>query len=136
VHPPVGEVAQNFQKVIEALEDRETRILEAKAYRSSTEPVIEAQKANIISVAKAYEYRVKTVAKAESERFEKQLQAYNIMPEIYKLRTYLTFLEKDTANIRKFIVSESMPYQVYELNFEQKQRLDLIDADLDAITPK
>jgi regulator of protease activity HflC (stomatin/prohibitin superfamily) len=136
VHPPVGEVAQNFQKVIEALENRETQILEAKAYRSSTEPVIEAQQANIISVAKAYEYRVKTVAKAESERFEKQLQAYKIMPDIYKLRTYLTFLEKDSADIRKFIVSDSMPYQIYELNFEQKQRLDLIDTDLETITPK
>ena len=99
-------------------------------------PVIQSQKENIISVAKAYEYRVKTVAKAESERFEKQLKAFRIMPGIYKLRTYLAFLEKDTANIRKFIVSSEMPHQVYELNFEEKQRLDLIDADLDAISQK
>jgi regulator of protease activity HflC (stomatin/prohibitin superfamily) len=136
IHPPVGDVAKNFQKVIEALENKETQILTAKAYRASTLPVIQSQKENIISVAKAYEYRVKTVAKAESERFEKQLRAFKIMPGIYKLRTYLAFLEKDTANIRKFIVSAEMPYQVYELNFEEKQRLDLIDADLDAVSQK
>ena len=136
VHPPVGKVAKEFQKVIEALENKETQILEAKAYRSSTIPLIQSEKDKIISTAKAYEYRVKTVAKAESERFEKQLRAFDIMPGIYKLRTYLAFLEKDTANIRKFIVSSTMPYQVYELNLEQKQRLDLIDADLDAITQK
>ena len=136
VHPPVGEVAQSFQKVIEALENKETHILEAKAYRSSTEPVIQSQVANIIAVAKDYEFRVKTVAKAESERFEKQLKAFYIMPGIYKLRTYLNFLEKDSADIRKFIVSASLPYQIYELNFEEKQRLDLIDADLDAISQK
>jgi len=136
VHPPVGDVAKSFQKVIEALENKETQILTAKAYRASTLPVIQSQKANIISVSKAYEYRVKTVAKAESERFEKQLRAFKIMPGIYKLRTYLAFLEKDTANIRKFIVSAEMPYQVYELNFEEKQRLDLIDADLDAVSQK
>ena len=136
VHPPVGEVSKSFQKVIEALENKETKILDAKAYRSGTLPLIQSQKASIISTAKAYEYRVKTVAKAESERFEKQLKAFKIMPGIYKLRTYLTFLEQDTANIRKFIVSSEMSHQVYELNFEQKQRLDLIDADLDAITPQ
>ncbi len=136
VHPPVGDVAKSFQKVIEALENKETQILEAKAYRSSTLPVIQSQVANIVAIAEGYRYRVKTVAKAESERFEKQLKAFEIMPGIYKLRTYLAFLEKDTANIRKFIVSASMPYQVYELNFEQKQRLDLIDADLGAISQK
>ena len=136
VHPPVGKVAKEFQKVIEALENKESQILEAKAYRSSTIPLIQSEKDKILSTAKAYEYRVKTVAKAESERFEKQLKAFDIMPGIYKLRTYLAFLEKDTANIRKFIVSSEIPYQVYELNLEQKQRLDLIDADLDTITPK
>jgi regulator of protease activity HflC (stomatin/prohibitin superfamily) len=136
VHPPVGDVSKEFQKVIEALENKETQILSAKAYRSGAIPLIQSEKDNIISTAKAYEYRVKTVAKAESERFEKQLRAFKIMPGIYKLRTYLAFLEQDTANIRKFIVSAGMSYQVYELNFEQKQRLDLIDADLDAITPK
>jgi regulator of protease activity HflC (stomatin/prohibitin superfamily) len=98
--------------------------------------MIQAQKEKIIATAEAYRYRVKTVSKAESERFEKQLQAFKIMPEIYKLRTYLAFLEKDTANIRKFIVSADMPYQVFELNLEKKQRLDLIDIDTDEITQK
>ena len=136
LHPPVGEVSKSFQKVTEALEEKETQILTAKAYRSSTQPLIQAQKESIISTAKAYKYRVRTVAKAESERFEKQLKAFAIMPGIYKLRTYLDFMEKDTANIRKFIISSEIPHQIYELNFEEKQRLDLIDTDLDSITQK
>ena len=136
VHPPVGEVSQNFQKVTEALEKMETQILTAKAYRSGTLPVIKSQQENIMAVAESYRYRVQTVAKAESDRFDQQLKAFGIMPGIYKLRTYLAFLEKDTAAIRKYIVSASMPYQIYELNFEEKQRLDLIDADLDAISQK
>ena len=136
VHPPVGEVSKEFQKVIEALENKETQILAAKAYRSGTLPLIQSQKESIIATAEAYKYRVQNIARAESERFEKQLTAFEIMPAMYKLRTYLAFLEQDTANIRKFIVSSDIPYQIYELNLEQKQRLDLIDADLDAITPK
>ena len=136
IHPPVGDVSKHFQKVTEAVENKETQILAAKAYRSGTLPMIQSEIGSIIATAKAYKYRVKTVAKAESERFEKQLQAFEIMPDIYKLRTYLAFLEKDTANIRKFIVSSELPYQVYELNLEEKQRLDLIDIDTDEITQK
>jgi regulator of protease activity HflC (stomatin/prohibitin superfamily) len=136
VHPPVGEVSKSFQTVIEALENKETEILKAKAYRAGTLPLIQSQKASIIAISQAYKYRVKTVAKAEAERFDKQLKAFEIMPGIYKLRMYLSLLEKDAANVRKFIVSASMPYQIYELNFEQKQRPDLIDADLDAISQK
>ena len=136
VHPPVGDVSKHFQKVTEAVENKETQILTAKAYSAGTLPMIQSQKESIIATAEAYRYRVKTVSKAESERFEKQLQAFKIMPGIYKLRTYLAFLEKDTANIRKFIVSAEMPYQVYELNLEEKQRLDLIDIDTDEITQK
>lgn len=136
VHPPVGEVSESFQQVTAALEDKETQILTAKAYRSSTLPLIQAQKESIIAAAQAYKYRMQTVAKAESERFEKQLQAFEIMPGIYKLRTYLSFLEKDTVNIRKFVISSEIEHQVYELNFEKKQQLDLIDTDIDSITQK
>ena len=52
------------------------------------------------------------------------------MPEMFKLRTYLTFLETDCAGLRKYIVSASIPYQILELNAEEKPRLDLLDADL------
>jgi regulator of protease activity HflC (stomatin/prohibitin superfamily) len=111
-------------------------ILKAQAYREKVLPQIEAKKMRLIEEANAYSYKVTKVSKAESERFNKQLQAYAVMPFIYKLRTYLSLLENDAKDIRKFIVSSTLPYEVYELNFEQKQRLDLIDADLDTITQK
>ena len=42
----------------------------------------------------------------------------------------LSFLETDCANMRKYIISSAIPYQILELNAEEKARLDLIDADL------
>jgi hypothetical protein len=73
------------------------------------------------------------VAQAEGERFNKQRQAYLVMPELYKLRTYLDMLEKDCAETRKYIISSSIPNEIYELNFEQKARLDLIDTDINSL---
>jgi hypothetical protein len=57
------------------------------------------------------------------------------MPSLYRLRTYLDMLEKDCKNTRKYIISSSIPNEVYELNFEKKASMDLIDADLNAINP-
>jgi regulator of protease activity HflC (stomatin/prohibitin superfamily) len=135
-HPPVEKVAPAFQNVIGSMEEKESMILKAQAYREKVMPQIEAKKMRLIEEANAYSYKVTKVSKAESERFNKQLQAYSVMPFIYKLRTYLSLLETDAKDIRKFIVSSTLPYEVYELNFEQKQRLDLIDTDLDTITQK
>ncbi|MCP4100214.1 MAG: hypothetical protein GY750_02110 [Lentisphaerae bacterium] len=135
-HPPVKEVAPAFQNVIGAMETKAAEILKAEAYQETVRPQIQSDRKRKVEDAKSYRFRVTKVAEAESERFNKQLQAYLVMPNMYKLRTYLSLLEKDAQDIRKFIVSATLPYEVYELNFEQKQRLDLIDADLDSITKK
>ncbi|QSH40190.1 SPFH domain-containing protein [Lentisphaerota bacterium ZTH] len=135
-HPPVKEVAPAFQDVIGAMETKSAEILRAKAYREKVLPQIESEETRKLEDARSYKNRVTKVAEAEAERFNKQLTAYLVMPYMYKLRTYLSLLEKDAKDIRKFIVSGTLPYEVYELNFEQKQRLDLIDADLDSITKK
>lgn len=55
------------------------------------------------------------------------------MPAMFKLKTYLDFLEKECQGIRKFIVASGLSDEIYELNFEQKERLDLIDTDITAI---
>ena len=52
------------------------------------------------------------------------------MPEMFKLRTYLSFLENDCAPLRKYIISASIPTQILELNAEEKPRTDLTDTDL------
>ncbi len=130
VHPPVEEVAPAFQDVLCALEQKEVTVLEAEAYKIRTVENAKIDALNIKAASNSYRYNRVTVASAESERFKRQLSAYNAMPSMFKLRSYLDFLEADCKDIRKYIVPASMPYQIYEINMEEKARLDLLDANL------
>ena len=132
-HPPVEKVAPAYQNVIGAMEERETMIWKAKAYAAKTLPEAESRALQITSDAESYRYTTKTVAEAESGRFNTQLITYRAMPSMFRLRSYLDFLEKDAKDIRKFVIASGLSSEVYELNFEQKERLDLTDADITSV---
>jgi membrane protease subunit HflK len=133
-HPPVEQVAPAYQNVIGALEEKETMILKAQSYAAKTVPAAQSTAEEIVEDAKAYQYKIRTVARAESERFGKQLTTYNMMPSMFKLKAYLDFLENDCQNVRKYVVSSNLRNEVYELNLEEKERIDLVDTDLTAVS--
>jgi hypothetical protein len=56
------------------------------------------------------------------------------MPSMFKLKAYLDFLENDCQNVRKYVVSSNLRNEVYELNLEEKERIDLVDTDLTAVS--
>ena len=135
LHPPVkNNTSLAFHDAQIAKEQALSFILSAKVYRDKLIPEAEINSLRIKSEAQSYENSVTKIASAESERFLTQLKSYEIMPGMYKLRTYLDFLESDCKDIRKFIMSSSLKNGVYELNFEEKGALDLIDVDLDALS--
>ena len=135
LHPPVqNNTSKAFHEAQIAKEQARSAVLAAEVYRDKLIPEAEINSLRIQSEAKSYENSMKKVASAESERFLTQLKSYQIMPDMYKLRTYLEFLENDCVDIRKFIMSSSLKNEVYELNFEEKGALDLIDVDLDALS--
>ena len=129
-HPPIEKVAPAFQEVIGAREQSTTAVLNADAYKAKT--VIGAQASGEAAVAQADAYAVttRTVAEEESRRFKSQLSAYNAMPRMFKLRTFLDFMEQDCKDMRKFVTTTKPDTEVYQLNFEVKERLDLIDTDV------
>ena len=132
-HPPTEKVAPAFQDVIGAMEQKETTILEAEAYAAQTLPESEAAALELVENARAYSYTARTVAAAESERFNAQLVTYNAMPRMFRLRSFLEFLEQDCAGMRKFVVTPKTESDVFQFNFEAKERLDLIDTDVTKI---
>lgn len=69
------------------------------------------------------------MAKAEAGRFSTQLATYNQMPRMFRLKAYLGFLENDCRDIRKYIVAAGLSNEIYELNFQNKERLDLVDVN-------
>ncbi|MBE6366600.1 MAG: hypothetical protein E7052_01655 [Lentisphaerae bacterium] len=129
IHPPT-QVGAEFQKVLGAMEEREKMVLAAKAYKEQVLPQAKADALAIREQAAARSYQTATVAKAVSERFLKQLQAYETMPKLFMLKNYLDFLEKDCKDVRKYVLSSSLQGDVYELNLEEKERLNLFDANL------
>ena len=134
VHPPAGEVAAAFQNVVSAMEEKETAILAARSYSVAAQAEAESGAYAAKSGAEAYCYRTATVAKAEGKRFADQLLAYRAMPSMFRLREYLDFLEQDCRHIRKYILSPGAESEVYQLNLEEKARLDLMDAGFTRIS--
>lgn len=132
-HPPIEKVAPAFQDVIGAMEQKETTILEAEAYAAQTLPESEAAALELVEQARAYSYTARTVAAAESGRFNAQLTTYKAMPGMFRLRSFLEFLERDCAGMRKFVLTPKAESDVYQFNFEAKERLDLIDTDVTKI---
>jgi len=127
IHPPT-QVGAEFQKVLGAMEEREKMVLEAQAYAATVLPQAKADALAITERAHAASYQTATVARAESERFLKQLAAYRSMPSLFVLKNYLDFLENDCKDVRKYILSSSLKSELFELNLEEKERLNLFDA--------
>ena len=133
-HPPVKDVAPAFQDVLAAKEEARTMVFAANAEAEKALAEGSIKSMTITSEAKAYKYDVSNVATAEAFRFRQQLAAYRQQPMLFQLRTYLDFLENDCKELRKFILSSKIPYQIYELNMEEKPALDLLDgADINKI---
>ena len=126
IHPPVP-VADAFQSVIGAMEEREATILDAHAYAAGKIPVAEADAARIRREATAYSERRVLLASAEAAQFEKRLGAYRQSPEVYKSRQYLASLRDALANTRKYIVDAPASEEIIYLNLEDKTMPGLFD---------
>lgn len=129
IHPPMGgDVIKKFEAIYIAQETARIDELSAQTYYNRTVP--EAETAYAVTVAEAEDYRAQVTyeAAADSIRFNKQLSAYEAMPAIFRLRSYLDFLENDCAHLRKYIISGSIEKEIYDFNFEVSPALNLLDS--------
>jgi len=127
-HPPTGEgLPEAFQDVVGAEERRETMIWGAKRHEAAAIPAAEAQSIRLVAEAKADRVEKIELARAEKYRFEKRLEGYRAMPEMYLLNLRLDFLENDCSGLKKYIVASAAKRNVVVINLEEKRRLDLLD---------
>ncbi len=71
--------------------------------------------------AQGYKFEKATLAKATSEQFQSQLQAYRAAPEIYKRQLALGVYEEIPKNIRKYIiVADQNDSQVTIIDLQEK----------------
>jgi regulator of protease activity HflC (stomatin/prohibitin superfamily) len=135
-HPPVEQVAPAYQEEVAAIEVKETEILKAIAYAKRLEQETAALVFTITKSAESRKNTVTTLAKAESERFSQQRAAFKAMPAMFILNAQMDVWESEGANVNKYVVPEELEDMVYQINFENKERLDLIDIDSSELTDK
>ena len=138
VHPPV-DVADAFEETVAAMQERETRVQEARqaAVRIQTETTGETSRftqlaaladgdgsaqdidgteqyqlldrcggavSQVLAEAGAYRFSRENVERGKTERFGKQLQAFQASPRNYRFDHYFSVLEKGLARSRKVVL--------------------------------
>jgi len=130
IHPPV-EVAQAFESVTEALEEKQAKILQAETFANKTLPKARAKEKTIVTRAQSYAVQQKLLSESESINFEKQKHAFSIAPESYVWRNYLKTMETALANTRKIIMSSSLKNdQTHIIDLKSKIKPDLLDLNI------
>ncbi len=118
VHPPV-EVAKSFEKVVGAMERKESYILDAEAY-SNKELTLSNYEASKIGVeAQSYKFVRSTESKGQREKFLNELLAYRKNPRIFKYRHYLKTLEESLLYPAKYIIVSDRERHVTIIDLEK-----------------
>lgn len=126
VHPPVA-VAEAFESVIGAYEEREAAVLEARAYTNSVLPLADANAAKSTNAAQAYTVRRVELSQAEATQFTTRLETFRKSPDVFQRRLYLDALSGSLVNTRKYVIAASPATEVIQLNLEEKLQPDLFD---------
>jgi len=106
VHPPI-EVAKSFEKVVGAMERKESHILDAEAYSNKELTLSNYTSSKINVEAESYKFVRSIESKGQRERFLNELLAYRKNPRIFKYRHYLKTLEESLLYPTKYIVVSS-----------------------------
>jgi len=125
-HPPIP-VADAFEDVVGALEERETAILEANAYQNRVLPLAGAEGDEVLWQARSARAQRVERAAAEADRFATRLAIHQDLPRIYTSRLYLETLNRALGSIDKYVIATSPDLEVIILNWEEQLRPDLFD---------
>jgi regulator of protease activity HflC (stomatin/prohibitin superfamily) len=127
VHPPV-KIADAYEAVIGAMQEKETNILAAMAYKAQKIPLAVAEATNIIAAEDSKAFAKIITAKSESQLFKSQITAFKAAPSIYKMWSFLDTFVESGAKARKYVITTTNAYEIFWLNLEEKLRPDLLDV--------
>ena len=131
IHPPLGNkmqmVAESFEKVVGAMQQKQTNILAAQAYEARRIPAASAEATNLVTQARSDQLLKVTTALAEAARFTNQLAAFRASPTVYPQRTYLEALVTALPGVKKYVLVATNTQDVVVLNLEETIRPDVLD---------
>lgn len=127
IHPPV-EVAGAFEAAINAIQEKETLILQAQGKASELVPQARAEAAGIIAKAVTDRDSKTVIERARAGLFEEQLKSYRVAPEVFKLRNYLHVILPAVAEARKYVLAVADPEKIiFIIDEKEKLPADLLD---------
>jgi regulator of protease activity HflC (stomatin/prohibitin superfamily) len=119
LHPPV-KVAADYEKVVAAIQNKEARILAAKADDIRTNALAGAQAVSIVNKATAERAARQVGALAQAALFTNQIPAFKAAPSVYAQRAYLQTFVRATANARKYILLTTNTHDVLQFDLQDK----------------
>jgi regulator of protease activity HflC (stomatin/prohibitin superfamily) len=126
VHPPVA-LADAFEAVIGADEEREATILQATAYAGAVLPRASAESNARVFEAEGVRDRRVALSGAEADAFALRLQAHRESPRVFRSDAYLRAIRDGLATARAIVVTARSSNEVIRVNLEEKIRPDLFD---------
>ncbi len=133
VHVPFI-VAADFEAELAAMEEMQTKILEAEKYRNEILPMAEANAQKILLEADKYQNERQKITSAEADAFKNYSSTYKKAGQLYLARKYLKLIEENLPSKRVYVMA--MPENRKEidvLNFEDKLSSDLMQLDLNKV---
>lgn len=106
VKPP-PDVAEAFEDVQRAQQDKEQRQNQAEAYRNQVVPVARGDASRMIEAANAYKEAVIKEAEGEAERFIAIYETYRDAKEVTRRRLYLDTMQDILGNAEVVIIDQS-----------------------------
>lgn len=101
---PPAEVVDDFLDVVNASQEAERSINEARAYRNTQVLEAEGTAAKLIQEAEGYRDRVIADAEGEAQRFKLIYGEYRLAPEVTRQRMYLETMEKVYEDAEKIVL--------------------------------
>jgi len=109
LYPP-DELAESFQDVGSAREDKSREISQAEGYRNGLIPPAQGEAEKNLREAEGYSIDVTNRAQGEAQRFGQMLKEYRTASidasgDVTRQRLYIETMEKVMPNVKKYIVS-------------------------------
>jgi regulator of protease activity HflC (stomatin/prohibitin superfamily) len=132
IHPPIGgemsKVAEAFESVIGAEQEKAAKILHAEGAANRTNALASAEAVRVREEADAFKLRRTATAQASGAQFADQVKAFAAAPVVYPERYYLETVTRAMTGQRKFIVAVTNASEVIQLDLHTKIRSDLLDV--------
>ncbi len=119
---PPEPVADAFEDVQAAEQDKEKAQNEADAYRNRIIPTARGQAARMVQDANAYKERVTKEAEGEGQRFISIYETYRNAKEVTRRRLYLEAMREVMVNSNKVIIDQNQQGVVPYLPLTEIQR--------------